>query len=262
MRSRKNAYFAIFLIYALIFSPVEASAEERSIFIGDLIEIKITTQAFTEEDLREKFRGFEIVDLKTDKDGYIITLRSFEPGERVVTLGDKELIISVKSTLSEIDRTEAYEGDLSAEEPGFYIDFRYLFYALLIVFLLTGGICLYRYLKGRRASLNPYKLFVERTGGISLSRKDAFVWLTLFFKEYLEARFSVRIKGKTSSEIMNEICHIPELNDYIEAIREWFGESDFLKFSGYVATVERKQALLDRLVEIASQIERMKEVKA
>lgn len=261
MKRRKNACFAIFLVLVFILLPFEAFAEKRSIFVGDLVEIKITTKLFTEEDLREKFGEFEIVDIKTDKDGYVITLRSFEPGERVVTLGDKEIIITVESTLSEIDRTEVFEGDLSYEKPGYHLDWKYVFYALLIVLLSTGGICLRRYLKERTASLNPYKIFVARTGKISLSEKDAFVRLTLFFKEYLEARYSVRIKGKTSNEIINEIHHISALQEYMEEIREWFGECDFLKFSGYTATLEKKKALLEKLGEVASQIEQMKEVK-
>jgi len=262
MRRRKDTCFAIFLVLVFILLPFESFAEKRSIFVGDLVEIKITAKQFTEEDLREKFGEFEIVDIKTEKDGYVITLRSFEPGERIVTLGDKEIIITVKSTLNEIDRTEVFEGDSSYEKPDFHLDWKYVFYAMLIVFLSTGGICLRQYLKGRAASLNPYKIFVARTGKISLSEKDAFVRLTFFFKEYLEAKFSVRIKGKTSNEIINEIHCIPALKEYMEEIRKWLGECDFLKFSGNAATLEKKKALLEKLGEVASQIEQMKEVKA
>jgi len=96
MRRRKDTCFAIFLVLVFILLPFESFAEKRSIFVGDLVEIKITAKQFTEEDLREKFGEFEIVDIKTEKDGYVIPLRSFERGERIVALGDKEIIITVK----------------------------------------------------------------------------------------------------------------------------------------------------------------------
>ena len=99
-----------------------SSATERNIYVGDLIELKITTEVLTEDEVREKFRDFEIVDLKTVSDGFLITIRTFEAGEKIINIGSSEIVITVKSTLEEIDRSEPFEGIRALKAP----DFRYI----------------------------------------------------------------------------------------------------------------------------------------
>ena len=58
-RLKKVLLIVILAAFALVFAN-PLIAEERNIYVGDLIELKITTQVFTEEEIREKFKDFEI----------------------------------------------------------------------------------------------------------------------------------------------------------------------------------------------------------
>ena len=261
-RLKKVLLIVILAAFALVFeNPL--IAEERNIYVGDLIELKITTQVFTEEEIREKFKDFEIVGFKSIPDGFLITLRTFEAGEKVVSLGDTEIIITVKSTLDEIDRNELFEGSLAAESAGLAINFNYLFYAAAIAFFVSGGLVLVNYIRKRRdLLLTPYERFIKRLNNISIDDGDFLVKLTMYFKEYLETKFSLSIKGKTSTEMTGEISKVADLKPFISKIGNWLNESDYHKFSGNAAAEDKKRNLLINLKEIVSQIEQVNEGKA
>lgn len=239
-----------------------AEIEERSIYVGDLIEIRITSQQFSEEELREKFNDFEIVTLEKILDGYLLTLRTFETGEKTILLGDKEIIIAVKSTLDEIEQTGVFEGDLTPEDPGFSPDWRVVAGITALLLLSSGGILLTKYLQKRKAaSLTPWQRFLKGLDAISLEDKDAFVHMTFCLKEYLESTFLFRIRGKTTSEIMKELYCIPELQVKLPGIQTWLEESDYLKFSGAIVPGTKRQELLTTLKNLVEKMEASKEGK-
>ena len=122
----KSKLTLFLFIWFLLMPLSHVLAEERNIYVGDLIELKVTTQAFSQEELREKFSDFEIVSLENKPDGYLLTLRTFETGEKIVHLGDKEIIIHVQSTLDLYDRTGVFEGSTDVQKPGGSPDWRIL----------------------------------------------------------------------------------------------------------------------------------------
>lgn len=259
---KKAAFITLIMMLILAFSGL-SSAVERNIYVGDLIELKITAQGLTGDEVREKFKDFEIVDLKTVSDGFLITIRTFETGEKVVNLGNSEIIITVKSTLGEIDRNDLFEGDTSPENPGFPMDYGILFYVLLLASVVTGGILLANYIKRRRDSLkNPYRRFLDRIKKIPVDDSRYLVMITKCLKKYLEQKFKLNIKGKTSAEILREISAVQCLQPMYEKIRGWLEEMDHYKFSGVFSTDEKKQELLSNLKEFVSEIERLNEGKA
>lgn len=259
----KGKRILFLLVLFLLASPGRVHAEERSIYVGDLIEIRITTQAFSEEEIREKFKDFEIVELEEKDDGYLLTLRTFETGEKTVLLGDKEIVIDVKSTLDEIDRNDPYEGDLSPQKPGFSADWRIVTGIAVLLFISSGVVVTIRYLKRRKeALLTPWQKFLRGIGSVSLEDKNAFVRLTFFLKLYLESKFAFRIRGKTSNEIMKELNPIPELQAKLPEIRTWLEESDYVKFSGAAVAMDKKQELFTALKELVGKMEESKEGKS
>lgn len=263
MKSLKKVSFMFILTAFILLSSSPLMAEERNIYVGDLIELKITTREFTEDEMREKFKDFEIVELKSIPEGYLITLRTFEAGEKVVNLADSEIIITVKSTLDEIDRDELFEGSFAVESAALMINLNYLFYAVVIVFFASGGVMLANYIRKRRDMLlTPYERFNNRLSKLSSDDGDYLVKLTMYFKEYIELKFSLRIKGKTSKEMIGEMSKVTELNQFISKIGNWLNESDYFKFSGYAAAKDKKQELLTNMKEIVSQIEQVNEGKA
>ena len=229
----------------------------RNIYIGDLITIEVVSQTISRRELEEKFSEFEIVDIKKTDKGFLITVRSFVPGEKVVNLGDKEIVITINSALADIQRDDVFEGDTSPEGAGFAMDWRYLFFALLAVFLATGVLLLRKYLAKRRASrLSPYSRFIGRCRLLQFSDRFYYAKLTMYFKEYIESVYNIGIKGKTTGEIMDSINRLPGLQQVLPGIENWLRESDYYKFSGVAASNEKKRILIDELVEVVNRIER------
>lgn len=251
---------ALFLsILFFLFPRGVALAEERPLYVGDLIELKITTLAFSEEEIREKFHDFEIVALEKKPDGYQLTLRTFETGEKVIQLGDKEIIIDVRSTLEQHDRDDVFEGSSDVLKPGFSPDARIFAGLAALLFLVSGGILLGKALRKRKLSrLTPLQRFLKAVNQVSLDHKDAFVQLTFCLKEYLETSFSLRIRGKTSREILRELTPVEELQKLLAGIRSWLEECDCLKFSGNEGSVEKRQELFLALKELAEKIDAVK----
>ena len=212
--------------------------------------------------IRDRFKDFEITELKKIPEAPDYN-EEFDVGEKTVNLGDSEIIITVKSTLEEIDRNELFDGSLSTESEGFMLNLNYLFYAAVIAFFTSGGLLVVHYIKKKRdLKLTPYERFNKRLCQISPEERDLLVKLTMYFKEYLEQKFSLCIRGKTSTEITGEISTVGELRPLTGRIRNWLNESDYFKFSGYAAIKDKKQELLSVLREIVSEIERTNEGKA
>jgi hypothetical protein len=230
---KKQKIVLSFLIILSLFFIVSsgALAEKRNIYIGDLIQIKVETLEFTQEELREKFKDFEIVEMEGNKDGFVITLRSFEAGEKKVQLGNKEIVIDVKSVLKDKKRVGIYEGDSSVEEGSSSFDIQYVFYVLAGIFVLTGGINLWKLLRKRKPAIkSPYQHFTSQMESISADDGSFLVKLTFYLKEYIESRYSLRIRGKTSSEIIAEISNLKGLAGHLPAIRHWLNQCDLYKF--------------------------------
>ncbi|WP_010246550.1 hypothetical protein [Acetivibrio cellulolyticus] len=260
MKKSKISLLLLILSLFFVFSSVCISAEERSIYVGDLIQLKIESQNLTLDEITDKFKDFEIVNVSDITNGYLLTLRSFETGEKTVQIGDKEIKIVIKSTLSEIERKEVYEGNLNPQGTGFYLQWKYILFALIGIFLLTGGLNIWLFLKKRKdSSLKPHQRFINSISDLSIDQDDYLVKLTVCFKEYIEATYSFHIKGKTSTEIINEISRMPGLNEKIPEIKSWLQESDYYKFSGTAVPMAKKLELMGNLQELVGRIEETKE---
>jgi len=116
----KRKLTLFFFILFLLIPFGHGLAEERNIYVGDLIELKVITHAFSEEEMRERFSEFEIVALESKTDGYLLTLRTFETGEKTVQLGDKEIVIHVNPLwIHTIEPMSSREAPMSGT-PGFH----------------------------------------------------------------------------------------------------------------------------------------------
>lgn len=260
MKKSKNLLLLLIICLFLVISSGHIWAEERSIYVGDLIELKIQARDLTIDELKDKFKDFEIVNVSSIPEGYILTLRSFETGEKTIQLGDKEVKIIVKSTLDEIERNDIYDGDQNPLGAGFYIKWKYVFFPLVAIFLLTLVLNIRSFLKKKKAlSLTPYESFIKAISNLSVDQGDYLVKLTLYFKEYIQSTYSFPIKGKTSTEIIYEIGRLPSLNDNLSEIKSWLKENDYFKFSGATAPMAKKLELMERLTELVKSIEESKE---
>ena len=263
MRKIKILTVILIFSFALLLPIGKVYAKERNIYIGDLINIEITTQGITEKDIRDKFTDFEIVNLKEEEDGYLITVRSFEPGETTIQIGNEKLKITVKSTLDDIDREGVFEGDLNPKMTGFYMQWQYLLYVAILVFLVTGGITLFRLIRRKKMIvLTPYQHFLKQTNHVKLTENSCLVQMNLYLKEYIETSYSCSIKGKTSDEIIKELSVIPKLQASLQSLYTWFEKCDYFKFTKAVASMEFNQAILTDLKELVTNMETIQEVEA
>ncbi|GMQ55890.1 hypothetical protein AN1V17_02820 [Vallitalea sediminicola] len=262
MIKRKITLVLSLISLLLLISSMTILAEERNIYVGDLINIEVETDLYNEDDIREKFKDFEIVVIKEIDKGYLVTLRTFETGKQTIHLDNKEIEIEVKSTKDEIDKDGIYEGDSNTQNYGFSFKYSYVFYVLIIIFLITGSISLWKLLKRRKSiSVSAFRRFKNEVDAISLEDRKCFVLMTLELKNYLQSKYSCSIRGKTCNEIIAEISSITVLEPFIPDIRSWLQMSDYYKFTGVVVTIEQKQELLEKLIELVEKIEQAKEVE-
>jgi len=240
--------------------PVWVLAETRSIYVGDIITLEITSPGLSVNELTERFHGFDIVDIKDGPGGYLLSLRTFETGDHRVLLGDKEIIINVSSTLDDIHREGIFEGEARVIKPGFSVPLRALFYIAAGIFVLSGGLILMGFFKKHKTSaISSRQLFLQRTAALSAENENFFVDLTYYFKEYLESMFQCRIIGKTSVEIINGLKEIQALKTVLHEIREWLTECDRFKFTGIKVSYAQRQNHYTKLLNLVEQIETQRE---
>ncbi len=248
-----------FVIVLLL--PGLVTAEERDIYIGDLLTFKITSDSHTMEDLQKKFGDFEIVDINELETGYELTMRTFEPGEYSIILGDKKIEILVGSTLEDIERDSIFSGELSPLKSSYSSIWFYLFYGLIILLAIIFMILIWHYIKNKqKEDENSYQRFIRKMAVIGITKDEYFVELTFIFKEYLENSFGYQVRGKTSEEIIDEIKDIPELEEKLSEIRRWLRLADYYKYTEAVATADIKEKQQLSLKNLAAEIEEIIQV--
>ncbi|MBC7960946.1 MAG: hypothetical protein H7X94_13885 [Vallitaleaceae bacterium] len=247
------------LLFNVINKPV--LAEERNIYIGDLITLEVKTKETDEETLKKAFEAFEIVDIHETKEGYSLTLRTFEAGDYEVVIGNQPITISVQSTLDDLDRKDIFEGDLTPRKGQLPIPWLVIDGVMAVLFVISGTLYLLKKRKTKKSkNKSPYEKFLSALENVQTSTKDSLVEITIIFKNYLEELFHYKIIGKTSAEMIMEIEQITQISGYRESISSWLKECDSYKFSGCEVHLEQKEALLKELKKIGSEISQTQEV--
>ncbi len=237
-------------------------AEERNIYIGDIITLEVKTKEMGEEEIRQAFEAFEVVEFLASKEGYIIKFRTFEPGEKEVVLGDQALHISVASTLDDLRREDIYEGEMAPRSGDYPLKWSLLYGAVLALFVISG--CLYAistFRKRQYKALTPYEKFVSALENIHPSTPSFLVDMTIIFKNFLEELLDTRIIGKTSQEMMLELEGLPQTSPHHPSIKNWLKVCDGYKFSGRSVEKEAGDQLLQELKVIGSVMSKMNEVE-
>lgn len=245
------------LIVFLLFSGI-ARGEVRNIYVGDLIILEICTDNYTIGELKNIFSDFEIVSYKELETGCELTLRTFEPGEHSIILGDKELVIMVSSALEDIKRDDIFPGESEPLESSYQVFPVYIFFALIILFIIMMIFLFWNFIKNKRKKQEPpYQSLLGKLESIGTDIDNFFVELTFIFKEYIEKRLEFLIRGKTTEEIIAEIRGIERLEEKIAEIREWLLLADYYKYTGTEASIEIKERQIADLKRLAAEIEEL-----
>jgi len=227
----------------------------RAIYIGDIVTLDIATDV-TADELTSLFGDFEITSFARIPGGYSVSLRTFAPGEYSVYIGDKQIVVSVRSALTDIERDDIFEGGAYVLPRGFWVSRALLFIVAVSVFLISGGVVLYKkFIVQRIRPVNPRRLFMVRSGALSAYDDDYFVDMTFYFKEYLGSVYSRRIIGKTSTEIVANLSDIGQLAEMMPEIGGWLTECDRFKFTGVKPSAEEKMGHYSALVDLVKCID-------
>ena len=235
----------------------------RKLYIGDIITLEIAAPGFSEEEMRQIFHEFEILSIErrntNDSGAYLISLRSFDVGECIIHIGDKEVVIQVASTLDDIRREDIYDGGTAIIHAGFRgLQLQIIICLVAGVFVLSGGFLLLKMRRNaRNKPENAFQLFLRRAALLSTAEEGFLVELTFYFKEYLESLSNrpKRIIGKTSAEIILELASSSFSTDMLLDIKQWLTECDRLKFTGVEASREDKSRQYEWLMHIVGDIE-------
>jgi hypothetical protein len=236
------------------------SDETRSVYVGDIVTLRITAPDITADTLADSFAPFEILEQTDTPGGYLLSLRTFQTGEHRIRLGNTDLLIHVRSALDEMPREDLWEGDTGVAGPDRLFPWHLLFYGSAGVFILALGLPLLRARRKRtRKAPNALQGFLQRSGMLSPEDTRYLVEITYCFKKYLESLLGRRIIGKTSAEITAELTGVPLFECMLPDIRAWLTECDRIKFTGVSAGTDEKRRLYETLVHLVTGIDMQKE---
>ena len=264
-----RAAIACFAFFASVMMISSAAASEyefdepRNIYVGDIFTLSIESEGMPEQELEGSFSGFEVVDIRRDGGGWLVSLRTFETGEKTINIGGREVVVTVASTLDDLQRDGIFEGGDELMRPGFTLNWRIASYAALGLFVASGcAVFLPRLISKRAKPEGGYQRFLRSSSALSPDSEGFLVDLTFYFKEYVGSISNRKIVGKTSAEIMEQLQGIPEFGSLLPEIQAWLSECDRIKFTGAHATRDEIQAHFDKLLHIAGEIDGLSEVAA
>lgn len=206
--------------------------------IGDKISLKINKN-LDEKELENSFKNFKIINKKKTKDGgTIITFISLKPGENSLKLGNKEIIIPIKSTITKNDN-KIYE-ELANKKNRY----DYQFFTTKNTILLTTGVlsvllgCFFWYEDRRK---NAYLNFIKSMKNVNINnwRED----ISYYLRKYVDKRFNSNFLG--GEYIANDLIDEKDI--------EFFKELDRLKFSPNSS--EKYEEIKDKAFKLAKKIE-------
>ena len=213
----------------------------REILIGDKINLAISGSSIGE--IKEAFQNFEIEDIDKSDDTYNISLRSYAPGSHLIELGDKRLIISVKSSLDESNTVDMpiyrdlSKGRLELTNRRFPLEF---FLGILSTISLIIFILLKKRKEKKEIPLDPKEKFYR---GLESLGVEPFHEISYLLREYID-----HLKGTKllSGRYRDENIHHRELTDFLYSL-------DHIKFSNNKEN--SKDGLIEKAKKLAKDIE-------
>lgn len=173
----------------LIFLFLSSILMAKDINVGDLVTLKF--EGAKKEEILNAFENskLELENVKEVKDGYIVSFRGYTVGENKLNIGNKELTLDIKSTLSSEDK-ELYphlsdKSDLLPYSENF--PYQILIAGVTAIFSL---IYLFKgiHYKKRLKSLNPEERFEDSLKNISDENWEFQISLAL--REYIDSKYA------------------------------------------------------------------------
>lgn len=260
MRYIRKIGLLIICILGLCVNSISTFGESRNIYIGDVITVDVETSELSKEEVIEGFKDFEIVDIVNSDNGYRISVKTFDIGEKTVTLDNGEIVIQIVSTLEDINRGDIYEDDLNVIGDKTVYPYDLVYYSLITILMISIIIFTRRHLlHNKNKNISPYEEFKFELNKLKIDGSNPLVDMTVLFKKYIEEVYNRNIKGKTSSEIMVDISEIKDLEEQRYELNEWLKICDGYKYDRSIIDSHGIEEMRSRLFKIVTTIDEKKE---
>lgn len=218
----------IFLLFSLL-------AYGKEYNIGDNITLKIQGD-ISKNQIEKAFKPYENVDITKSNNEYIVSFTSYKVGVNKIKIGNTNLKIDIKSTLTKKDKE--LKKDLLNKENKFIIkDYPYKSIGSFIVglFLIILSIVLFILKRNR----DPFNIYNKNIKNINMDK----------WKEELSYSLRNYIDGEYKSNFLNGEYNLDKLT--FEDI-EFIKKLDYLKFSknsdnDYEKYKEKSMEIIERL---------------
>lgn len=218
----------IFLLFSLL-------AYGKEYNIGDNITLKIQGN-ISKNQIEKAFKPYENVDITKSNNEYIVSFTSYKVGVNKIKIGNTNLKIDIKSTLTKKDKE--LKKDLLNKENKFIIkDYPYKSIGSFIVglFLIILSIVLFILKRNR----DPFNIYNKNIKNINMDK----------WKEELSYSLRNYIDGEYKSNFLNGEYNLDKLT--FEDI-EFIKKLDYLKFSknsdnDYEKYKEKSMEIIERL---------------
>lgn len=226
----KRLVTMFFLASTLLFS--------KDYYIGDKISLKINKQ-IDEKQIENAFKNFKILKKIKDKNGdTIITFTSLTPGENILQIGDKEILIPIKSSIGEKD-IKIY--NKLADKKNRY---DYNFFSEKNIIILTS--CIFSLLLGIFFWYEDRKKNAYLNFKISMKKVNSENWredISYYLRRYIDKTFNSNFLG--GDYIENGLIDKKDI--------EFLKELDKLKFMPN--SLEKYEEVKEKAFKFARKIE-------
>ncbi|NLK62334.1 MAG: hypothetical protein GX287_02690 [Fusobacteria bacterium] len=251
----------IFISIFFIFITMNLFSQNKNIYVGDILSLEIISNGdYTIEEIKSKFKDFEIVKMDKGNGKINLDIRTFETGTKEIRIGNSIITIEVKSILEDEkynSRDDIYnisEQDITVYNittPFPLSKFIYIFIIFIILILIYLIYFLYKKITRKTINKdNSLSIFIKDIDKIDINCLDFYVQLTFLFKNYIYNEFNVLIIGNTSKEIIYKLLTIELINKnkiILEELTKWFEYVDLCKYSNYssknIEKIEKKDEL-------------------
>ncbi|WP_297406533.1 hypothetical protein [uncultured Cetobacterium sp.] len=218
----------IFLLFSLL-------AYGKEYNIGDNITLKIQGD-ISKNQIEKAFKPYKNVDITKSNNEYIVSFTSYKVGVNKIKIGNTNLKIDIKSTLTKKDKE--LKKDLANKENKFIIkDYPYKTIGSFIVglFLIILSIILFILKRNR----DPFNIYNKNIKNINMDK----------WKDELSYSLRNYIDGEYKSSFLNGEYNLDKLT--FEDI-EFIKKLDYLKFSknsdnDYEKYKEKSMEIIERL---------------
>ena len=257
---RHKAIIIMAVITLCIINLQVVSAEERPIYVGDIIELSIDSQVYSLPEIELAFEDFEIIDISQQEDVYLIKIRSFDIGEHQVNLGNSEIMIHIASLLLD-DKTELLPADLEIDKPWPIVPWTVIKYIAMIIILSCVVLLIILKFKNRtKKPLSNYQRFKIDIEALKTTNDDYANGLTHIFMDYTAKQLDKNLQGLTSQECLSVVKDLSQVEESYDFLCLWLNKCDVFKYSKDKANEEAKLKLKKELLAIVESIEKHSEV--